>query len=48
MTLNWKRVDLDYIYKKFFTLRVVRHWDVLPSKVVGAPSLKALKTRLAI
>jgi len=34
------------IRKKFFTMRVVRHWHRLPREVVGAPSLEAFKTRL--
>ena len=34
------------IRKKFFTLRVVRHWNRLPRVVVDAPSLKAFKARL--
>ena len=39
------RFRLD-IRKKFFTVKVVRHWNRLPSEVVDAPSLEALKTRL--
>ena len=34
------------IRKKFFTVRVVRHWNRLPSEVVDAPSLEAFKARL--
>ena len=49
MALNWKtryglfRLDMR---KKFFTVKVVRHWNSLPSETVDAPSLKALKARL--
>ena len=32
--------------QKFFTMRVVRHWNRLPNKVVDAPSLEAFKARL--
>ncbi|KFQ73195.1 hypothetical protein N335_14510, partial [Phaethon lepturus] len=37
------RVD---IRKKFFTVRVVNHWHVLPREVVDAPSLATFKVRL--
>ena len=37
------RLDLR---KKLFTMRVVRHWNRLPSVVVDAPYLEAFKARL--
>jgi len=34
------------IRKKFFTLRVMRHWPRLPREAVAAPSLAVFKARL--
>ncbi|KFO88225.1 hypothetical protein N320_11324, partial [Buceros rhinoceros silvestris] len=39
------RFRLD-IRKKFFTVKVVKHWHRLPREVVDAPSLEPLKARL--
>jgi len=44
--LNQGRVDLDWIRQKFFTIRVVKHWNRLPREVVEAPSLQAFKATL--
>jgi len=35
-----------YIRKKFFTLRVVRHWNRLPRETAAAPSLAVYKARM--
>jgi len=45
MASSQKRVDLDTV-KKFFTVRVVKHWHSLPREAVDAPSLEEFKARL--
>jgi len=35
-----------HVRKKFFTVRVVKHWNRLPREVLEAPSLETFKARL--
>ncbi|KFP09543.1 hypothetical protein Z169_08335, partial [Egretta garzetta] len=43
--LNQGRFRRD-IRKKFFTMRMMKHWNRLPREVVEAPSLETFKARL--
>ncbi|KFR09836.1 hypothetical protein N306_03155, partial [Opisthocomus hoazin] len=43
--LRQGRFRLD-IGKKFFTMRVVKHWHRLPREAMAAPSLSVFKARL--
>jgi len=45
MVLSESKYRLD-TRKKFFTMRVVRHWHRLPREVLDVPSLQTFKARL--
>ena len=45
--LRWGRFRLD-IRRKFFTQRVMKHWNRLSKEAVDAPSLEAFKARLDV
>ncbi|KFZ54896.1 hypothetical protein N338_02188, partial [Podiceps cristatus] len=45
LKLKEGRFKLD-IRKKFFTMRVVKHWNRLPREAVDAPSLDTFKVKL--
>ena len=45
--LRQERFRLD-IRRKFFTQRVVTHWNRLPKEAGDAPSLEAFKARLHV
>jgi len=47
LKLRQGKIRLD-IRKKFYTQRVVTHWNRLPQGVVDAPSLEAFKARLDV
>jgi len=45
LKLKETKFRLD-IRKKFFTMKVVKHWNKLPRMLVDPPSLETFKARL--